>query len=98
MTDDIYKEPIEHPSEEDGKELKVLAESIAQAGWTDTFAAIDLDEGRTIRIGGRDGTFMAKGPGVLFVAFLPAEAFEEESKNKGTSEAAKAEQFDIKDG
>ena len=98
MTDDAYKEPIERPSEEDGKELEVLAESIAQAGWTDTFSAIDLDESMTVRIRGRDGVFMAKGPGVLFVAFLPAEAFEEENENKGTSETAKAEQFDITDG
>ncbi len=52
----------------------------------------------TVRIRGRDGVFMAKGPGVLFVAFLPAEAFEEENENKGTSETAKAEQFDITDG
>ena len=44
MTDDIYKEPIERPSEEDGKELGVLAESIAQAGWDDMFAIVHLDK------------------------------------------------------
>ncbi len=98
MTDDAYKEPIERPGEEDGKELEVLAESIAQAGWDDMFAIVHLDKKKTVRIRAGGGAYIAKGPGVLFVAFLPAEAFEEEDENKGTSGTAKAEQYDIKDG
>ncbi len=50
-----------------------------------------LGESKKIRINGTNGTFTAKGPGTLFIAFLPPEAFEEEHTKEGMPEEAKAE-------
>ena len=91
MADERIVESLERPGNDEGKNLAVLAESIAQMGWGDPFLTLSLGESKAVRIKGTNGAFMAKGPGVLFVAFLPAEAFEKEQANEGIPEEANAE-------
>ena len=85
--------PIKRPGEEDGKNLAVLAESISQLGWSDIFSTLTLGESKKTLVRRPTEFSWPKGPGVLFVAFLPAEAFEDEHAivSEGAPEVANAE-------
>ena len=65
-----------HPESYDDPRLAVLVQEIDDVGIEDCICAIRLGAGQRIAIEGEDCTFVATGPGVMFVAILPMEAFE----------------------
>lgn len=57
---------------------KVLEEHINDIGVETFFQSMVLPKGKELTIQGSDGQGMyAKGEGILYVAFIPMEAFEE---------------------
>ena len=42
----------------------------------DVFVVVTLGDGQEINIEGTDGKFYAKGPGKLYMAFIPEEGYE----------------------
>ncbi|WP_147654288.1 hypothetical protein [Methanomassiliicoccus luminyensis] len=56
--------------------ISVLLEWIEAVGIEEALQAIELEAGRKIMIAGKDGMFLATGPGVVFITILPLEAFQ----------------------
>jgi hypothetical protein len=64
------------PHSYDDPRYAALVDTIIGVGLEDAVQAMELQEDQTVEIAGKDGYFLAAGPGVLFVAYLPMEAFQ----------------------
>lgn len=62
------------------KAFKELKMEVKEFGMDEMFCRIQTMEHQAVEIVGKDTFFFSHGPGILFVAFLPLDAFEESTK------------------